>query len=38
MLRIIQSRFCSTVKIPIEAIKKLRDETSAPIGQCKTAL
>jgi elongation factor Ts len=38
MLRCLQSRLFSTLKIPIEAIKKLREETSAPIGQCKTAL
>jgi translation elongation factor EF-Ts len=30
-------RFCQ-VKIPIEAIKRLREETSAPMGECKKAL
>ena len=29
--------FC-TLKIPIAALKKLREETSAPMGQCKKAL
>lgn len=38
MLRYLQPRFLSTLKVPIEAIKRLRDETSAPISQCKTAL
>ena len=36
MLR-VRSLF-STVKVSIEAIKKLRQETSSPIGECKKAL
>lgn len=37
MLR-FASRLFSSVKVPIEAIKKLREETSSPIGECKKAL
>ena len=38
MISFLNRRFFSTFKVPIEAIKKLREETSAPLGQCKTAL
>lgn len=31
-------RLFSTVKISLEALKKLREETSAPMGECKKAL
>lgn len=37
MLRLIKF-VNSTVKVPIEAIKRLREETSSPIGECKKAL
>ena len=32
------ARWFSSVKAPIEAIKRLRQETSSPIGECKKAL
>lgn len=32
------ARWFSNIKVPIEAIKKLRQETSSPIGECKKAL
>ena len=38
MLRIFNTLRFSTIKAPIELIKKLREDTSAPIGQCKVAL
>jgi translation elongation factor EF-Ts len=38
MIRLIPKTLFSTLKVSIEAIKKLREETSAPLGQCKTAL
>lgn len=38
MLALLQSRLFSTLKVPIESIKKLREHTSAPLGQCKKAL
>lgn len=31
-------RAFSTLKVPIESIKRLREETSAPMGECKKAL
>ena len=31
-------RLFSTLKIPLEALKKLREETSATMGECKKAL
>lgn len=34
----IAKRWFSEVKASLEAIKKLRDETSAPMGECKKAL
>lgn len=38
MLLNLARRWFSTVKVPIDAIKKLREETSAPMGECKKAL
>jgi elongation factor Ts len=38
MLLKLARRWFSTVKVPIDAIKKLREETSAPMGECKKAL
>lgn len=32
------ARVFSTLKVPIESIKRLREETSAPMGECKKAL
>lgn len=31
-------RLFSSLKVPLEAIKRLREETSAPMGECKKAL
>ena len=31
-------RWCSSIKVSLDAIKKLREETSAPMGECKKAL
>lgn len=31
-------RWFSALKVPIEAIKRLREETSAAMGECKKAL
>ena len=31
-------RWFSSLKVPLDAIKKLREETSAPMGECKKAL
>jgi hypothetical protein len=40
MLRaaLLTRRWFSSVKVPLDAIKKLREETSAPMGECKKAL
>ena len=31
-------RWFSDIKVPLDALKKLREETSAPMGECKRAL
>jgi translation elongation factor EF-Ts len=38
MLTSLARRWFSTFKVAIDAIKKLREETSAPMGECKKAL
>jgi len=40
MLRtaLLTKRWFSSIKVPLDAIKKLREETSAPMGECKKAL
>lgn len=37
MLRKVTQLF-SAVKVSIESVKRLREETSAPMGECKRAL
>lgn len=36
--RFITKKLFSTFKVSMDALKKLREETSAPMGECKKAL
>jgi translation elongation factor EF-Ts len=38
LVRSLYRGLFSTVKVSIESIKKLREETSAPMGECRKAL